>query len=96
MSGSIAANPSELAVEFREKGKSDACPVIDMHGHYGPFQGIHFPSPYAEGMLHSMDRCGVVTNVISGHFALNDSERGNEEISEVVRKYPSGSVRISS
>ncbi len=83
-----STNPSELAREFREIGWSESCPITDMHAHLGPFRGIYFPDPSPEGMIHSMDRCGVRTVVTSGHFALDDSERGNEEVAEAVRNYP--------
>jgi predicted TIM-barrel fold metal-dependent hydrolase len=78
-------NPSPLAKEFFKHGRSESCPVIDMHGHYGPFSGIYFPSPYAEGMLASMDRCGIACIVVSGHTALTDPARGNREIADLVR-----------
>jgi predicted TIM-barrel fold metal-dependent hydrolase len=81
-------NPSPLAREFLEKGRSQSCPVIDMHGHYGPISGLYLPAPYAEGMLESMDRCGVACLVMSGHAALVDPERGNREIAQVVRDHP--------
>ena len=81
-------NPSPIARDFVTRGRCDACPVIDMHGHYGPFSGIYFPKPYAEGMLDTLDGCGMRCIVISGHHALIDPEDGNPEVADVVRRYP--------
>ena len=80
-------NPSRLAADFLSDGRSADCPVLDMHGHYGPFAGIYMPSPYAEGMLRSMDRCGVAAVAISSHAALVDAERGNRETAEVIAEH---------
>ncbi|NPV81610.1 MAG: amidohydrolase family protein [Firmicutes bacterium] len=81
-------NPSLIAREFAEKGYSESCPVIDMHGHYGPYQGIYFPSPWAEGMIQTMDRCGVRLTVSSSHASLVDMDRGNSLMAEVVASHP--------
>ena len=80
-------NDSLIAAEFVAQGRSEDCPVIDMHGHYGPFRGIYFPSPYADGMLHTMDRCGVKSIVVAGHAALVEPERGNRIVAEVIRMH---------
>jgi len=81
-------NPSELAKEFMAKGRADSCPVIDMHGHLGPYQGIYFPNPSPEAMMRTMDRAGVRMVVSSSHAALIDPKRGNRLMAEVIRKYP--------
>ena len=83
-----AANPSSLAQEIRRAGKATSCPVVDMHGHYGPFKGIYFPSADADGMIRSMDRAGVVTVISSSHESLYDSQAGNERMARVVREHP--------
>jgi len=81
-------HPSKLTREFMEKGRSDACPVIDMHGHFGPVQGIYFPNITPEAMIGTMDRAGVRMIVCSSHTSLVDMERGNREMAEVVRAHP--------
>jgi len=81
-------NPSAIAREFVERGRCDACPVIDMHGHYGPYPSIYMPRPYADGMVESMDRCGVACIVCSSHAALVDAERGNAEMAQVIGENP--------
>lgn len=81
-------NDSLLASEFLAHGRSESCPIIDMHGHYGPFSGIYFPKPYAGQMLDTMDRAGVTAIVCSSHSTLVDQERGNREMAQVVRDHP--------
>jgi predicted TIM-barrel fold metal-dependent hydrolase len=81
-------NGSEIAREFLARGRSQTCPVIDMHGHYGPYRGIYFPKPWADGMLETMDRCGVVCIVCSSHASLVDPARGNREMADVVKAHP--------
>jgi predicted TIM-barrel fold metal-dependent hydrolase len=81
-------NDSQIAREFVETGVCTSCPVIDMHGHYGPFRGIYLPKPWAQGMIDTMDRSGVRCIVCSSHTSLSDPERGNREMAEVVRKHP--------
>ena len=82
----IANTP--LAQEFWEKGRSDTCPVIDVHGHMGPFYGIWFPRGPAEAMIHTMDLAGVGLLCFSHHYALLNPEVGNAATIEAVRLYP--------
>jgi predicted TIM-barrel fold metal-dependent hydrolase len=81
-------NDSQIAGEFMETGLCGSCPVIDMHGHYGPFRGIYLPMPWADGMLEMMDRSGVCCIVCSSHSSLADAERGNREMAQVVTDHP--------
>lgn len=81
-------NLSPLIKEFMEKGRSKSCPVIDMHAHLGPYQGIYFPNPSPEDMIRTMDRCGVRMAVSSSHASLIDTNE-NYEMAKVVKKYPS-------
>ncbi len=78
---------SPLIEEFMQKGRSESCPIIDMHGHLGPYQGIYFPNPSSEDMIRTLDRCGVKMIVSSSHGALIDT-RANIEMAKVVKKYP--------
>lgn len=78
---------SPIVREFMEDGKCKNCPVIDMHTHLGPYQGIYFPNPSPEDMIRTMDRCGVKMAVSSSHAALIDS-RENIKMVDVVKKYP--------
>ena len=45
-------NPSPIAREYLEQGHSTTCPIIDMHGHLGPFYGCYLPSSSLERMRH--------------------------------------------
>ena len=77
-----------LLEEFDRAGRSETCPVIDMHGHYGHWYAFHFPHPEAEGMLRDMDRCGVRLAVCSHHAAFRDPARGNALLREAVQAHP--------
>jgi predicted TIM-barrel fold metal-dependent hydrolase len=82
-------NPSPVAREFLERGFSATCPIIDMHGHLGPFYGCYLPSCTTDRMRHRLRRCGVRRIVCSHHSALAcDAARGNALMQEVVREYP--------
>lgn len=80
-------NISKLVREFMEKGKSESCRIIDMHGHLGPYQGIYFPNPSPKDMIRTMDRCGYRMIVSSSHAALIDT-RENIKMLDVIRMYP--------
>jgi uncharacterized protein len=82
-------NPSPIAREYLEQGYSTTCPIIDMHGHLGPFYGCYLPSSPLERMRQRLRRCGVRRIVCSHHSALAcDAERGNAVMQEVVIQYP--------
>ena len=79
---------SPLAYEFWEKGRSESCPIYDMHGHMGPWGPIYFPRSEPEGMLATMDECGVKMLVFSHHLALMSPNVGNRQSLLAVRKHP--------
>jgi uncharacterized protein len=81
-------NDSVIAREFLTHGRSDSCPIVDMHGHYGTFAGIYFPNPYADRMQQSMDRAGVKAIVCSSHLAMSDQALGNRELAQALREHP--------
>jgi len=80
-------NSSSLTREFVEKGRSESCPVIDMHQHIGPGEGIYFPNAWPEDTIRTMDRCGVKMVVFCSYQALIDSNE-NIKMVDVVKKYP--------
>jgi len=84
---------SALAAEFWEKGRSDSCPVIDMHGHMGPFYGIYFPRAEAEQMIRSMDAAGVRLLCFAHHAALNAPDVGNATALAAAQEFP-GRLRV--
>lgn len=83
-------NPSAIAREYMTHGRSETCPIIDIHGHIGYFFGAYLPSAASvERMLHSMDRSGVRLIVCSHHTALAyDTERGNAQMQGVIDAHP--------
>ena len=82
-------NPSPIAQEYLKNGRSSTCPIIDMHGHIGPFYGCFLPSAPLERMLKRLKRCGVRRIVCSHHTALSyDPERGNALMREVIAAHP--------
>ncbi len=79
---------TQLMEEAIKDGLMPSCPIIDIHGHWGPFSGIYFPKPYGDGMIASMERSGVVLNVFSSHAALFEGFEGNLVTLRAVREYP--------
>ncbi|MFH0795758.1 MAG: amidohydrolase family protein [Candidatus Omnitrophota bacterium] len=82
-------NPSVIAQEYIKKGASRTCPIIDMHGHFGPFPAGYLPAAPMKNMIHALQRAGVKKIVCSSHEALlGDYKRGNQEMQSVINKYP--------
>ena len=79
---------SALAAGFWSHGRLADCPVIDMHGHMGAFNGIWFPRGDIERMIGSMDAAGVRLLVFAPHAALLCPDVGNLAAVEAVRRFP--------
>jgi predicted TIM-barrel fold metal-dependent hydrolase len=80
---------SALFQSFWKQGRAAHCPIFDAHAHYGPYRAIYFPDRgEADAMLAVMDRVGVRIALLSGHTALVDAERGNQEIAQVISAHP--------
>ncbi|MHB0857698.1 MAG: amidohydrolase family protein [Anaerolineae bacterium] len=77
-----------LTRAFWAHGRSADCPIIDVHGHMGDFNGIYLPRAAAPDMLHTMDECNVRLLVFSHHEALLSPDVGNSTAIEAVRRYP--------
>jgi len=77
-------------VNYRERLlKGEHCPIIDMHGHLGPFHAFFMPEAAPDAMVRGMDRCGMEHLVFSPHSALcGDIREGNAEMFDVVKRYP--------
>ena len=74
---------------YNEFAHGGGIPVIDSHGHLGPFSSIYMPEAPLDTMIAGMDRCGVECIVLSPHTALSgDTREGNREMIEAVRKHP--------
>jgi predicted TIM-barrel fold metal-dependent hydrolase len=82
-------NPSPLAREFLEKGRSETCPIISLHGHLGAFPSGFLPSAPIDRFLKSMDRCGVRLTACMHHVAMTyDVERGNSLMQQAIDAHP--------
>ena len=82
-------NESPILREYLEHGRSESCPIYDMHGHIGPFYGGYLPAAQIDFMRKQMKRCGVKMMLCSHHIALNyDMDRGNEVMQKVLDEYP--------
>ncbi len=79
---------SDLAAEFWEKGRSESCPIYDMHGHMGEWHSIYFPRCEPAQMVRSMDTAGVKLLCFSHHASLNSPDIGNRVAVEAVRAFP--------
>jgi hypothetical protein len=79
---------SALAREFWERGRSDVCPIYDMHGHMGSWAAIYFPRGEPDQMIATMDECGVKHLVFSHHHALLSPDLGNQASLDAVRRFP--------
>ncbi|NLW51361.1 MAG: amidohydrolase family protein [Candidatus Brocadiaceae bacterium] len=79
---------SELAAEFWEHGRSESCPIYDMHGHMGEWYAIYFPRAQAAEMIRSMDAAGVKLLCFAHHAALLAPEVGNRPAVDAVRAFP--------
>lgn len=79
---------SPLAQEFWETGRSQSCPIIDMHGHMGPWGAIYFPRGTADRMIGTMDECNLKLLVFSHHEALLSPDIGNRVSLAAVRRFP--------
>ena len=80
---------SPLAEEFWARGRSNSCPIYDMHGHMGPHSAIYFPRAEAPAMIRTMDACGVRLLCFSHHTSLHAPDLSNRRSIEAVRQFPS-------
>lgn len=85
----MIGNSSPIAREYMQHGRSATCPIIDMHGHFGPFHGGYLPAALREAMIEALDRAGVQRIVISAHEALfADPIYGNALAQETINAHP--------
>lgn len=81
--------PSEIAAEYMTNGRSERCPLIDMHGHWAPFGGSFLPCASEQNMLESLHRTGVKHIVCSSSDALlADPECGNRVMEKAIARSP--------
>lgn len=80
----------EIANAVREgRSLADLCPIIDLHGHSGPYREFLVLGGDAGAMVALMDRMGVQALVTAPHIAIGPSARdGNDVALGMVRAYP--------
>jgi len=80
----------QIAEAVREgRSLADLCPIIDLHGHAGPFPGFLVLGGDPKDMIAVMDRVGVQAQMVAPHIAIGPSARaGNEMALDMVRRYP--------
>ncbi len=82
-------NPSALVQEFMATGRSAKCPIIDMHGHWGPLGGSYLPAGAEDVMIAALRRQGVKRIVCVSHEALfEDPLAGNHTMQDAIDRYP--------
>ncbi len=82
-------NTSPIAQEYMEHGRSESCPIIDMHGHLLRFGGLYLPGAPIEKMRATMARCGMKLIVCAPHSALfGNPLEGNQLMQETIDAYP--------
>ena len=80
---------SQIVREYYERGFSSTCPIIDMHGHLGPFPGAYFPAAPLPTMRKCLERAGIKRIVCCPHFALlGDLDRGNRLMQDTIDNDP--------
>lgn len=64
-------------------------PVLDSHGHLGPYGRFYISRPSAADVVSTMDGCGIDLCAVSSHLAIDaDAVRGNEETMTAVQAHP--------
>ena len=75
-------------LRFPPTASCPSCPIIDMHGHYGPFSWVYMPRSDADAMIASILHQGVKALAFSSHTALfHDVDAGNDLTRDVVRQH---------
>lgn len=86
----IANTP--LSREFTHHGRSQSCPVIDVHVHLGPVYSGWMPKWSIDQLIDTMDQAGVQVSILCPHSALFSPDIGNRETLLAAQRYP-GRIR---
>ena len=87
--GRVPTISSQIVAEYLANGRSDRCPIIDLHGHWGPFAGSYLPCAREKQMLRALECAGVKRIVCSSHDALlADPAQGNRDMEQAVARNP--------
>lgn len=77
-----------LKKQFFDKGKVDDCPIIDMHGHWGPFYGGALTYAGIEETKTHFTAAGVRLLVFSHHNPLMSGDISNQANIDAVKLWP--------
>lgn len=78
----------DLKKAFFARGHVPDCPVYDMHGHMGPFPGLHINRETAAQADAVLKRNGIRLLVFCHHAALTAPDIGNAANIKAVRAFP--------
>ena len=78
-------NPKKINLSWQNYNS----PIIDVHGHIGPFNMRYIPENSAEGLIKVMDSLKIKKMCISGSpGTLSDYHIGNNIIAKAIMEYP--------
>ncbi len=81
------SEPSLL--EMAKKGQPLNCPVVDMHGHVGPWRNFYTPDLSPASMLKVMDSAGIGYSVLFSNAGMgSDHVLGNQVVKEFAAHSP--------
>ncbi len=70
-------------------GRPLPLPIIDIHGHNGPYAPFHIPGSDAASMVRVMDSVGVAMLGTSAHCSWHSDARfGNDSAAAAAREFP--------
>jgi predicted TIM-barrel fold metal-dependent hydrolase len=76
-----------LVQAFIDHGRVADCPVIDMHCHPDRFRDSYFPHPEPQGIIATMDRCGIRRAVVASHAGMVDPYSGSRATLSLLRNH---------
>ncbi len=80
----------EIANAVRQgRSLAGVCPIVDLHGHAGPYREFLVLGGDPDAMVAVMDRVGMEALMVAPHIAIGPSARdGNDIALDMVRRYP--------
>ena len=87
--GEALGSPSSLMAYAWESKPLNDVPIIDIHGHIGPYARYRFPKDSAKSLIQTMDRLGIDWTAISANPAIGpDARYGNQLTAKCIRQWP--------
>jgi len=78
----------DLRKRFFAEGRLDDCPIYDLHGHWGPHNGIHLPAGDDSTAIALLRQANVRRLVFCHHHTLFTPDIGNQANIDAVRAFP--------